>query len=109
MVLSSHLLDEVERVADTVVMIHRGKLVLSERMETIRTQHHCLVLAFDTPPTEAPALPGMLSAQGGPQEWTCCCQAPLEELETVAAQLGGRIAESSSMSLDEIFIARVRG
>ncbi len=108
-VLSSHLLDEVERVADTVVMIHHGKLVLSERMETIRTEHHCLVLAFDTPQAEAPSLPGMLSAQGGPQEWTCCCQAPRDELETAAGQLGGHIVESSSMSLDDIFIARVRG
>lgn len=108
-VLSSHLLDEVERVADTVVMIHEGELVLTDNLETIRSEHHRLVLTFEEPLTEAPTLPGCLSVSGGPQEWICCCRAPMEELETSIGQLGARIAEQSSLSLDEIFIARVRG
>jgi ABC-2 type transport system ATP-binding protein len=108
-VLSSHLLDEVERVADTVVMIHHGKPVLTDSMESIRAQHHRLVLVFKEPCSKAPTLPGALSVSGGPHEWVCCCQAPIEELEERASQLGARIAEQSTLSLDEIFVARVRG
>lgn len=108
-VLSSHLLDEVERVADTVVMIHEGKLVLTDKMETIRAQHYRLVLNFKEPQSAPPTLPGILSVSGGPQEWVYCCQAPIEELQQQAGQLGASIAEQSSLSLNDIFVARVRG
>ena len=108
-VLSSHLLDEVERVADTIVMIHEGTLVLTDTMEVIRAQHHRLILTFPTPQDTAPALPGTLSVSGGPREWICCCQAPIEALQQTAGELGAQIAEHSTLSLDEIFVARVRG
>ena len=36
---SSHLLQEVEQVADHVTMINRGKIVLSAALETIRETH----------------------------------------------------------------------
>ena len=36
---SSHLLDEVERVADHVTMISHGKIVLSGPLATIRESH----------------------------------------------------------------------
>jgi len=36
---SSHLLDEVEQVADHVTMISRGRIVLSEPMDAIRESH----------------------------------------------------------------------
>jgi ABC-2 type transport system ATP-binding protein len=36
---SSHLLEEVEQVADHVTMINRGKIVLSAALETIREMH----------------------------------------------------------------------
>jgi ABC-2 type transport system ATP-binding protein len=36
---SSHLLEEVEQVADHVTMINRGKIVLSDALEVIREMH----------------------------------------------------------------------
>jgi ABC-2 type transport system ATP-binding protein len=36
---SSHLLEEVEQVADHVTMISRGRIVLSARLEAIRASH----------------------------------------------------------------------
>ena len=108
-VLSSHLLDEVERVADTIVMIDEGRLVLTDTMETIRAQHQRLVITFAEPQATPPDLPGVLSVSGGPHEWVCCCQAPIEALHQSVEQLGGKIVEQSPLSLDEIFVARVRG
>lgn len=43
---SSHLLDEVEEVADHVTMIRRGRIVLSEPLEVIRESHRSLDEAF---------------------------------------------------------------
>ena len=39
---SSHLLDEVERVADQVTMIHQGRIVLSETMDDVKLRHRRL-------------------------------------------------------------------
>jgi ABC-2 type transport system ATP-binding protein len=43
---SSHLLDEVEEVADHVTMIRRGRIVLSSTLDDIRRVHRSLDEAF---------------------------------------------------------------
>jgi ABC-2 type transport system ATP-binding protein len=43
---SSHLLDEVEQVADHVTMINQGKVVLSAPLDAIRQSHRSLDEAF---------------------------------------------------------------
>ena len=43
---SSHLLDEVEQVADHVAMIRAGRIVLSARLEEIKRSHRTLDDAF---------------------------------------------------------------
>jgi ABC-2 type transport system ATP-binding protein len=43
---SSHLLDEVEEVADHVTMIHRGTIVMSAPMDEVSTSYQSLPRAF---------------------------------------------------------------
>src|SRR2546430_231086 len=43
---SSHLLEEVEQVADHVTMIHDGSIVLSAPLEEIKESHRCLTVRF---------------------------------------------------------------
>jgi ABC-type Na+ transport system ATPase subunit NatA len=43
---SSHLLDEVEQVADHVTMISQGKVVLSAPLDAILRSHRSLDEAF---------------------------------------------------------------
>jgi ABC-type Na+ transport system ATPase subunit NatA len=56
---SSHLLDEVEEVADHVTMISAGKIVLSAPLAAIKSTHGSLDAAFvahvghAAPPAEA--------------------------------------------------------
>lgn len=71
--LSSHLVDEVERVADSVAIIHHGEMVLTDSVDNIKEAHHRLTLRFDEPQTGAPRLSGALSCVGGPLEWTFIC------------------------------------
>ncbi|MBN2588862.1 MAG: ABC transporter ATP-binding protein [Sedimentisphaerales bacterium] len=107
-VLSSHLLDEVERVADQVVMIHEGQIVLSDTLEDIREAHHQLIVRFEQDQDQKPILPGMLSCEGGPMEWSCLCKEKIDILKTAVQNLKGNIVECTSPSLDEIFVARVK-
>lgn len=101
---SSHLLDEVERVADQIAMIHQGRLVLYGPLDAVRAEHQRLVLR-GTP--QAPALPGQLSAEGHGSEWIVVARA--ERGATIAAaQSGGlEVLDATVPSLEDIFVAHV--
>ncbi|MDR3621327.1 MAG: ABC transporter ATP-binding protein [Paludisphaera borealis] len=104
---SSHLLDEVERVADSVALIDRGRIVLSGPLDEIKRSHRRLTLRFDEPQPQPPALAGTVVCDGFGRDWTAVCPGPIEAVAMQAAGLGGRIVEDQTPSLDEIFVAQV--
>ena len=106
---SSHLLDEVERVADRVAMLHNGRLVLSDELPALLEGHRRLTLQFAEPCASVTSLPGVLSSEGEGREWTVICNGRLDELHTAAEAQQATIVEESTPSLDEIFVARVHG
>jgi ABC-2 type transport system ATP-binding protein len=107
-VFSSHLLDEVERVADHVAMIHQGKFVFSCELDDLKETYRQLTLRFDEAQKRPPALAGMLACEGNGHEWTALYEGRVGALQTAVASLGARIVEERVPSLDEIFVARVR-
>jgi ABC-2 type transport system ATP-binding protein len=102
---SSHLLEEVERVADDVAMMFNGKVVLAGALDDVKESHHRLVFRFDSPQSSVPKVPGVLSLTGGGQEWTAICNGKRDEAVAAAARAGGRVVAEDSPSLDEIFVA----
>lgn len=104
---SSHLLDEVERVADHVAMIHQGQIVLTATMDDIKDRHRRLTLRFPNAYENAPVLSGALNSSGRGHEWTYVCSGERSDLTVAASSLGATILEDATMSLDEIFVARV--
>ena len=106
---SSHLLDEVERVADIVAMIHCGKVVLCAPLDEIKSNHHRLTLQFPEPQSTKPSLEGALSCEGSGNEWTVVCNGKLEELRNSITDMGARILEEEVPSLEDIFVARIKG
>lgn len=105
---SSHLLDEVQRVADHVTMLHRGQVILSSTMEGLLCTHIRLIVRFSHPRTQAPELPGALSCVGEGQEWTVVCNGRQQEVLDRVAQLDGEIVDRHIPSLDEVFLAYCR-
>ncbi|HUC85722.1 MAG TPA: ABC transporter ATP-binding protein [Candidatus Acidoferrales bacterium] len=102
---SSHLLEEVERVADDVAMMFNGQIVLTGALDDVKQKHHRLVLRFESAQPSPPKVPGVLSLTGSGKEWTAICNGRQEEVVTAAARLGGRVMAEESPSLDEIFVA----
>jgi ABC-2 type transport system ATP-binding protein len=103
---SSHLLSEVERVADQVAMLRRGRLVFCEPLDEVKESHFRVTLRFPEPRPAPPALEGVLTWEGAGREWTAFCAGRPEHLEAGAAVLGGSILRRDYLSLDEIFVAR---
>jgi ABC-2 type transport system ATP-binding protein len=102
---SSHLLDEVERIADQVALIDSGKLVFHGDLDVVRGRHHRLTLRFREARSTPPALSGVLSWEGGGHEWTAVCQGELGELHRAAADAGGQVVEESVPGLDDLLAA----
>jgi ABC-2 type transport system ATP-binding protein len=102
---SSHLLEEVERVADDVAMMFNGQIVLTGALDDVKENHHRLILRFNSPQSSAPIVPGVLRITGSGQEWTAICNGKREEAVAAAARVGGRVVAEDSPSLDEVFVA----
>jgi ABC-2 type transport system ATP-binding protein len=106
---SSHLLDEVERVADRVAIIHHGRVLLTASMEEIKESHRRVTLRFDQIPERAPPLVGALSMAGSGAEWTYVCSGESAQLRRAAEAIGGTVVGDDALSLDEIFVTRIQG
>jgi ABC-2 type transport system ATP-binding protein len=104
---SSHLLDEVERVADRVAIIHQGRVVLTAPMDEIKETHRRVTLRFGHPVDRPPSLVGALSYDGQGAEWTFVCSGESQQLRSAAEAIGATVVGDAALSLDEIFVSHV--
>ena len=107
-IFSSHLLDEVERVADRVAIIHEGRIVLTAPMEEIKDTHRRLTLRFRRSSEQPPVLLGAVSMEGQGLEWTYICNGESLQLRRAAEAIGGTVVGDSPLTLDEIFVSRIQ-
>lgn len=104
-VFSSHLLEEVERVADTITMLHRGSVVLDGPLDDIKTQHSKVVLRYAEAQSQRPDLPGVLFADGEGRDWTVIYEGDAETFQQAATEAGAEIVEATIPTLEDIFLA----
>ncbi|HVC95177.1 MAG TPA: ABC transporter ATP-binding protein [Pirellulales bacterium] len=106
---SSHLLDEVERVADRVAIIHQGRIMLTATMDELKETHRRVTLRFGQSLDRPPSLVGTLSCAGQGSEWTYICSGEGEQLRRAAEAIGATVVDDAGLTLDEIFVSRVTG
>jgi ABC-2 type transport system ATP-binding protein len=104
---SSHLLEEVEQVADQVTMISQGKIALSAPLGELKESHRCLTLSFSESRTQPPNVAGVLHWDGGGREWTAVVRGNAGDLQAAVAGWGARVVAEREPTLDEIFVAHV--
>jgi ABC-2 type transport system ATP-binding protein len=104
---SSHLLDEVERVADRVAIIHEGRIMLTAPMDQLKETHRRVTLRFGQPHDHPPSLVGAISCAGQGSEWTYICSGEGEQLRKAAEAVGATVVDEAALSLDEIFVTRI--
>ena len=106
---SSHLLDEVERVADRVAIIHQGRIMLTAPMDEIKESHRRVTLRFGQAVDRPPSLVGTLSFVGQGAEWTYICSGESSQLRRAAEAIGATVVGDDALTLDEIFVSRIQG
>jgi ABC-2 type transport system ATP-binding protein len=104
---SSHLLDEVEQVADHVTMISHGKVALSAPLSAMKHSHRCVTVRFPESRPRPPAVAGVLRWDGAGRDWTAVCGDLSAELPAALAGWGAHIVAEREPTLDELFFAHV--
>lgn len=105
-IFSSHLLGEVEQIADDVAMIQHGRLVLADSLEAIKERFHRYVIELSEPVTRPPITPGCMAWRGSRTTWECVSDRPVVEVHQAVASTGGRVCETETLTLEDIFFAR---
>ncbi len=106
---SSHMLAEVEQVADRVAMIKGGEIMFCDTLDAIKESHVRVTLQTNPRDQAAPNILGAFGWERHGQEWSCYHSGSRAEFEASAAKLGVTVLDYYELSLDEIFIARSQG
>ncbi len=111
--LSSHQISEVERVADEVALLHDGKFCIQESLGVLRDTVHEVTVNLDDPLTEIPQfeLPARIlqeQSEGRQRKWIVR-DFDNATREMLQSRPGVTNIRSRSASLDEIFVACTRG
>ena len=108
--LSSHQIGEVERVADIVAILREGKLILVERLETLKDEIRELNIALAADTAPVPPIAGqILSARRHRQQWQGLVRG-MSEASLAALEEHESIEELRirTPSLEEIFVAYLK-
>jgi ABC-2 type transport system ATP-binding protein len=110
--LSSHQVSEVERVASHVALLHQGRLVLAEPLDELRARTFLLTLTFNTrdhplsPPEGLPI--ELIDADDMALQARWLVHAAAAALETIGTLPGVIEVERATPSLEEIYIGYMR-
>jgi polyether ionophore transport system ATP-binding protein len=105
--LSSHILSEVEAVCDRVAMLRAGRIIETARLETLRGLAAIHLRArLDGPPPDLAGIEGVhnLVVEGTTVE--CDVSGSMEALLRALAQVGVAHLTTREPSLEELFVSR---
>ena len=109
--LSSHMLSEVERVADRVGIIRHGRLVEVSTVADLKAKAiRGLELEFaeDVDPARLTQVPGVREVSGAGRHLTVTYDGPIEPVLEAAITLGVVNLHSQDADLEQIFLAYYR-
>jgi ABC-2 type transport system ATP-binding protein len=104
---SSHLLSDVERVADRIAVLDGGVLRADCTVETFRRQIRHFVLKFREAPPPTPAIPGLLESFRTDREMALTLVNVTPEIENRLEALGPESIEPVDLTLEDAFISYV--
>lgn len=107
---SSHQLGDVERIADDIVMIDRGAIVLETSLDDLRAHYRVVTVGFTTPPDEkAFGMPGVLGVRVAGRQAQILASGNADAIVRRAHSLGATSVQISNATLREVFLDRAGG
>ena len=109
--LSSHQIGEVERVADIVAIVHAGRVLLVDRLEEIKLATRQVTVTLETPHAALPAFDAQIIHERHRGRQYELITRGLDEptIDRLRFATGVTAIESRTPSLEEIFVAYMTG
>lgn len=101
---SSHLLDDVERVADHLAIIDHGTVRVHCPVDEFRERVGRWILTFDGRPPTLPPIPGLIHTRAVDHELHVTIANPNDQTESLLQAAGAITATRTSISLDQAVI-----
>jgi len=105
---SSHLLGEVDRVADKVAMVKDGRIAFCESLDELKEGHLRLTAVFESSWQAPPSFHGLIAAEGQGKEWSLVFKGNMDMAQSFLQGYNATVVEHRWASLDEIFVAYSR-
>lgn len=106
--LSSHQITEVERVADHVAILHEGKIALVATLDELKTSIQELTVTVGDGDGTMPDVPGeILRQQQRSHQWQLLVRNAPDAAGQLRSQTGIALVETRTPTLEEIFVAYV--
>jgi ABC-2 type transport system ATP-binding protein len=106
---STHLLHEMERIADRVAILHDGRLLLEAPLDAVKEGCKKVRAVYpDSPPASFP-LEGLLHAERNAHQAVLTVARYDPGMPTRLREAGAASVEVLDLSLEEIFVALTRG
>jgi ABC-2 type transport system ATP-binding protein len=103
-IFSSHILSDVERVADRVAILHHGQLLIERPLDELKEQVRRLRLMFGGTAPANFTIPGLLAVRRAPRELLATVIGYDDDaIELLANSVHARI-EVQALGLEELFI-----
>lgn len=106
---SSHLLNELERVADEVAILHEGRLRLGGSLEELKSGVKKLRAVYPDAVPESFLLPGLIRAVRDTHQALLTVTRYTDDLVAELRGSGAESVEVIDLSLEEIFVETVKG
>jgi ABC-2 type transport system ATP-binding protein len=104
--ISSHQIVEVERVASHVAFLHQGRLLLAAPVDELKQQIVRFRLSFETQPPDAAALGTVLQRNGTGRQWQAVIRDPNRQaVEALRGADGIRDFEETALGLEDLYCA----
>ena len=104
-VWASHLVQDLERVADRVAVIDGGRVVLDDEVERLKERVHGLTAVFDGDPPGPEVVPGRFRVRREGHLLEAVADAPAEELVARLRAAGARTVDVRPLPLEDILVA----
>jgi len=106
---SSHQITEVERIADQVCILDRGKLVADLSLEDMRKDYRRITLGFSNEPQPAKfRLPGVRNIQTSGRQITLIASGNADAIVEIARDMGPVSVDVAPIGLREVFLDTVK-